>query len=382
MPNLDWSIDHNSIYLNHGSFGPPPDVVRNKQLELQSECNSQPMNFYLRRLEPLWFAARNRLADFLGCSADNLIFSENATASMNHVANFFPLKKGDEVLLNDHEYGVVKRIWERKCKEKEAIYREAKLPESIESASQVVEAMEQEVSDRTKLIVVSHITSPTAITLPIEPIISMAKSRGIAICIDGPHAPIQVPLNLDQLAPDFYVASCHKWLSAPLGTGFTYVAEPWQPLAAEPLLISWGRLRPAPIEHWSDHHIWCGTRDYSGYLSIPTAIDAFEELGIEQVRSRNHQLAQYARNCLTVALSTRPLVPDDPAWYSMMAAVWLPTGNHNTLQHRLWKNHHIEVPIVYFGDKYLVRVSCHLYNTMEQIDTLVNALRIELTNQG
>jgi isopenicillin-N epimerase len=323
-------------------------------------------------------AARKSLADFVDCPEDCLIFSENATASMNHVASFFPLSPGDEVLLNDHEYGVVKRIWQRRCQEAQAVYREVKLPLPMTTPEAVVETIASGVNQRTRLIVVSHITSPTAITLPVEQIIAMAKDRGVAVCVDGPHAPLQIPLQISRLGCDFYLASCHKWLCAPFGTGFTYVAEKWHDHAAKPLALSWGRLPPTQPQQWTDHHLWCGTRDYSGYLSIPAAIEIFQKKGLDKTRQRNHELAKFARTSLMKALGTEALVPNDPKWFAMMAAVWLPDGDHADLQKRLWVNHRIEVPIVHFDSRYLVRVSCHLYNSEVDIDKLVVALRNEL----
>jgi isopenicillin-N epimerase len=379
MRDGDWNVDAKTTYLNHGSFGPPLIGVRHVQMDWQTRCNRQPMDFFVRQLEPAWMAARERLAEFVGSPQGNLVFTENATAGMNHVAGFFPLNPGDEVLLNDHEYGVVKKIWQRRCRETQAVYREMILPMPISSAQDIIAAIESEITDRTRLIVVSHITSPTAITLPVQAIIAMAKKRGIAVCVDGPHAPLQIPLNISELDCDFYLGSCHKWLCAPFGTGFTYVADRWHSVAARPLGISWGRLPPTPLEHWTDHHLWCGTKDYSGYLSIPTAIKLFEQKGFDKVRRRNHELAKFARTSLIEELGTTSLVPDDPAWYSMMAAVWLPEGDHADLQRRLWNNHQIEVPIVHFANRYLVRVSCHLYNTEIDIDKLVTALKQEIS---
>lgn len=374
-----WTLDPKTTYLNHGSFGPSPDAVRKHQRDLQAECDAQPMNFYLRRLEPLWFASRERLAAFLQCDATSLVFTENATQGMNHLAHFFPLQEGDEVLLNDHEYGVVKQIWKRRCQQSKAVYREMTLPMPIASAEEMIDAFDKSITSRTRLVIVSHITSPTAITLPVESIIQRCKQRGVAICVDGPHAPLQIPLAIDALGCDFYIASCHKWLCAPLGTGFTYVSKAWQDLAADPLAVSWGRLPPAPLEHWSHHHLWCGTRDYSGYLSVGRAIETMEQADVNAIRDRNHQLARFAREQLLKALHTEALVPDDPSWYRMMTSVWLPEGDHATLQRRLWERHAIEVPIVHFAGRYLIRVSCHLYNDEEDIQKLLFALKAELS---
>lgn len=375
----DWQIAPGTVYLNHGSFGPPPFPVRRKQLEFQSRCNAQPMDFFVRQLEPAWYASRDRLAKFVGCEPGSMVFCENATSAMNLVASFFPLEPGDEVLLNNHEYGVVQRIWERKCKESSAVYKKASIPAQVESSSQIVDALAAACTSKTKLIVVSHITSPTAITFPLAAIIEMAKSKGIPVCVDGPHAPMQVTLNLMEMGCDFYLASCHKWLSAPFGTGFVYVAPKWQECAAWPRWMSWGRLPPTSLEHWTDHYVWSGTRDYSGYLSVGAAIEYIEGIGIEETRDRNHRLACWARQQLTQLLHQDALVPDGDVWYQMMTSVFLPAGDHSTLQKRLWQNHGIEVPIVLFEDRYHIRVSCHLYNDENHIERLMSGLKQEIS---
>ena len=219
----EWPIRPDTVYLNHGSFGPTPRRVRECQQMWQQELASQPMDFFVRKYEPAWLAARRRLAEFVATQPENLAFMENATAAMNAVAYSFPLGKLDEVLLSDHEYGAVVRIWQRACRAAGTAEPQiAKLPARFESADQVVDAVFSAATDRTRLLVVSHITSPTAVILPVHEICREAKRRGIAVCIDGPHAPAQIPLSLDELDCDFYTASLHKWVSAPIGSGFLF----------------------------------------------------------------------------------------------------------------------------------------------------------------
>jgi isopenicillin-N epimerase len=419
-----WHIRPDTTYLNHGSYGPPPDAVRRARREWIDRLDEQPMDFFNRRFEAALVAARDRLARFVGAAAENLVLVENATAGMNVVASSFPLDRGGEVLINDHEYGAVLRIWRRACQEAGAVLKTVELPLPFTTADETVRAIFAAAGERTRLVIASHITSPTAVTLPIEAICREARRRGIAVAIDGPHAVAQLPLALDQLDCDFYAASCHKWLSAPFGSGFLYVAPRHQPHVRAPEL-SWGRVQPTPVKTWSDEFVWTGTRDPSAYLSIPAAIEFLEHVGLENVRARTHWLARYARHRLvelteslsenrrglstfvkfaeqkgTVPLSAdgsrigsqlEPIVPDDPAWYGAMAHVPLPPRRisaaadaatrvaidhavSNLLQHALWREFGIEVPIVDFGPRRYIRVSCHLYNDTKQIDRLVAAL--------
>jgi isopenicillin-N epimerase len=284
----------------------------------------------------------------------------------------------------------VLRIWDRACRETGAALKIVELPLSFTSADETVAAIFVAATERTRLLIASHITSPTAVTLPIERICSEARSRGIATAIDGPHALAQLPLAIDALDCDFYAASCHKWLSAPFGSGFLYVASQRQRFVRPPDL-SWGRIQPTPIKRWSDEFVWTGTRDPSAYLTVSAAIEFLEHIGVDKFRARTHWLARYARRRLVELTGLEPIVPDDEAWYGTMAHVPLPPMRKspaedaaarsaiphpvaNVLQNALWRDFGIEVPIVEFRGRRYVRVSCHLYNDTRQIDRLVEGL--------
>ncbi len=295
---------------------------------------------------------------------------------MNIVADSFArsLRGGDEVLMTDHEYGAVQRIWQRALRE--AGLGEPKvvaLSLPIESVEQVVDRLMEAAGQRTRLIVISHITSPTAIILPVQEICRAARERGIAVCIDGPHALVQTDVNIDALGCDFYTASCHKWLSAPLGSGFLYV-HPRHQSSIRPPLLSWGRLLPNRPQSWSDEFMWVGTRDPSAYLAVPAAIDFIESVGLNTFRTRTHSLARYARQRLVALTGREPIVPDSETWYGSMAHVPLPPGDRQSLQDSLWQRFGIEVPIVDWNAGRYIRVSCHLYNRRQDIDLLVRAL--------
>lgn len=369
-----WNLRSDTIYLNHGSFGPAPEPVLAAQRRWKTALDEQPMDFFTRLHEPAWHGARRRLAEWLGAAEDNLVFVENATHAMNIVADSFPLAVDDEVVLNDHEYGAVIRIWRRACERAGAAPpRIAALPRPLDDPEEVVKSIFAAVTPRTRLIIVSHITSPTALTLPVEAICRRAATAGIAVCVDGPHALAQLDLSLDSLGCDFYAASCHKWLSAPFGSGFLYVAPRHQSSIRVPQL-SWGRLLPATPAAWFEEFIWSGTRDSSPYLAIPDAIDFLLSVGIESFRTHARSLADYARRRLGERFQLPPLATHPDRWHVAMAHLPLPPGDARQLQHSLWNKYRIEVPIVAWSGGRYVRVSCHLYNTREQIDLLADAL--------
>lgn len=376
-----WSLRDDTIYLNHGSFGPPPDVVRAARRQWIDRLDRQPMDFFVRTLENELDAARRRLADFVGTRTENLVLVDNATYGMNVVAESFSLHAGDEVLLTDHEYGAVRRIWERACGNCGAQLKFARLPQQIKTADDVVDAILGGMTPQTRLLVVSHITSPTAMTLPVRQIARQAQAQGVAVCIDGPHAVAQIPLEIDQLNCDFYAASCHKWLCAPFGSGFLYV-HPRRQNDVRPVVLSWGKLEPNKPARWDDEFQWLGTRDPSALLAVPAAIDFLQQAGVDSFRRRTHYLAGYARAEIQKLCDLPPIVPDDPSWYASMAHVPLPPGEALPLQVKLWKSYGIEVPVIDFAGRRWIRVSCHLYTQKEDIDRLVAALQQLLSDEA
>ncbi len=343
------------------------------------------MDFFLRQMEPALDTAGTRLGQWLGADGDDILFCDNATVAMNIVADSFLLNSGDEVLFTDQEYGAVMRIWRRACDRVGAKIVVQTLPRPITSAEGVVAALMGGVTERTKLIIVSHITSPTAIIFPVEAICREASKRGVPVCVDGPHALAMVPINLRKIGCDFYTASCHKWLSAPFGSGFLYVAKRHQQRLSPPVMSWGGSLSGRPV-HWQDEFRWLGTRDPAAFLSVPSAIEFLNHVGWETLRQQTHQLAQYARQRIVEFTQMEPAIPDSSEWYGSMIALPIPHAAdgqpkqflRDPLQERFWHRHKIEVPIVHFRGERLLRVSCYLYNTRQHIDRLCDVLREEI----
>lgn len=380
-----WTFPDGVTYLNHGSFGPSPEIVRRAKEVLSRELELNPMDFLTRQLEDRLDGALDKLATFVGCDGRDLAFVDNATSGMNVVAQSIPLKTGDEVLFTDHEYGAVMRIWRETCQKAGARVVVQPLPFPISSADELVAQFFSGVTQKTKLIVVSHITSPTAVKLPVKDICAEARRRGILTCIDGPHAIAMMPLNLNEIDADFYSASCHKWLAAPFGSGFLYVKRKHQQ-ALKPAVISWGGSLAGKPFRWLDELHWSGTRDPAAWLSVPVAIQFLEDLGVEKFRTTTHELARYARQQINSSFGADTFYPDSLDWYGSMIAMPLPAavpvpsqwGGPHELQKRLWERHKIEVPVMKWHEQLYLRVSCYLYNTREDIDRLVAALGEEL----
>lgn len=367
-------LQPNIVFLNHGSFGACPHPVFEAYQNWQLELERQPVEFLGRRFESLMQQAREALAAYVGAAANDLVYVPNATVGLNMIARALPLEPGGEVLATDHEYGALDRTWRFICNKRGAKYVRQPLPLPVESVEQVVETIWTGVNERTQVLFISHITSPTALILPVAELVQRAREAGIITVIDGAHAPGQIPLDLTTLGADFYAGNCHKWLMAPKGAGFVYVRPQMQSLL-EPLVVSWGWQSESPgPARFIDEQEYQGTRDIAAYLAVPAAIQFMSEHDWSSVRTGCHQLLRTARRKLTALTQLEPISPDDPTWFAQMAAFPLPSCEGEVLQRRLYDEFNIEIPIITWNGQTFIRLSVQGYNTPADINALLEAL--------
>jgi isopenicillin-N epimerase len=360
-------------FLNHGSFGACPRPVLDTYQAWQREVEAEPVEFLGRRINDLLAKARTRLGEYVGADPDNLVFVTNATHGFNIVARSLDLGPGDEVLATDHEYGAADRTWRFNCDLRGARYVRQPISLPLGSDQEIVEQFWRGVTPRTKLIFISHITSPTAVVFPVAEICRRARAEGILTMIDGAHAPSQVDLALDELDADFYTGNCHKWLCAPKGAGFLYVRPEMQTLL-QPLIVSWGWESDTPgPSRFIDYFSWVGTADPSAYLSVGAAIDFQREHDWPEVRKACHALAVWSRERLIELTGMPPVCPDDR--FAQMFSFELPPGSLDKLGTRLWDEHCIEVPQVRWNDREFLRVSIQAYNSQQDLERLIAALK-------
>ena len=363
------------IYLNHGSFGACPRPVFAAYQAWQRELERQPVEFLGRRFASLMAEARTALGAYVGAGADDLVYVPNATTGLNIVARSLELAPGDEVLATDHEYGALDRTWRFICAKRGARYVRQPVELPITSAEEVVEAVWAGVTDRTRVLFLSHITSPTAIIIPVAELVRRAREAGIITVVDGAHAPGQIPLDLESLGVDFYAGNCHKWMMAPKGSAFLYARRECQPLL-EPLVVSWGwESEQSGPSRFVDHHQWQGTREVAQFLAVPAAIQFMEEHDWPGVRRACHELVRTARRAVAELTGLPPITPDAPEWFAQMAALPLPPCDGHDLQRRLYERFRIEIPITTWNERHFVRISIQGYNTRADVDALVEGLR-------
>jgi isopenicillin-N epimerase len=387
MSNLrhEFLLEPDIIYLNHGSFGATPRPVFQAYQAWQLRMERQPVRFITEELFPALKQAREVLGAYLGSPGDDLVYIPNATFGANLVARSLALQPGDEILTTDHEYGACNNVWQYVAEKTGANYIHQPIALPATTAEEIVEQLWAGVNERTRVIYLSHITSPTALIMPVEAICRRAREAGILTVIDGAHAPGQIDLNLEAMAPDFYFGNCHKWLMSPKGAGFLYVRPERQALI-EPLVVGWGWGRQREFSFGSDfldYTQYLGTNDLSAYLAAPAAVEFQETHDWPAQRARCHALARQVVERVADLTGLPPIYPDAPpgeqGFYAQMACAPLPIQeNLKAFKARLYDRHRVEVPFVQWRDRQFVRVSIQAYNSEEDVDALLAALAEEL----
>ncbi len=386
-----WALDPGITFLNHGSFGACPRAVLAEQDELRRRLEADPVRFFTREAPPLVDAAREALARLVGADAEDLVFVRNATSGVAAVLRSLRLAPGDEILVTDHGYNACRCAAELAAGQAGAAVAVAGVPAPVESPAQVVEAILAAVTPRTRLAVVDHITSPTAVVLPIGRIVAELDRRGVDTLVDGAHAPGMAPLDLRDIGAAYYTGNCHKWLCAPKGAGFLHVRRDRQE-GIHPAVVSHGyNVRRPRRSRLHDEFDWTGTDDLTPWLCVPAAIGFLDGLlpgGLPALMARNHALAVHARRVLCEALGGSPLCPEE--MLGSMAAVRLPDergpaamdwGSSPTPAHplhtALLERCGIEVPVYHWPapPRQVLRASAQAYNSPPQYERLARAVR-------
>jgi len=383
-----WPLDRSVAFLNHGSFGACPAEVLRHQAALRAEMEAEPVRFLSRELDERLDVARAALAAFVGADPDDLAFVTNATGGVNAVLRSLTFASGDELLTTDHAYNACRNTLDFVAGRAGARVVVATVPFPVGSPEEVVEAVLAKVTPRTRLALLDHVTSPTALILPIERLSLELGRRGVDVLVDGAHAPGMVELNLARLGVTYYSGNCHKWLCAPKGSAFLWVRRDRQ-AAVHPLTISHGATAVRPERsRFRLEFDWTGTSDPTAWLTVPKAIEyvgALQPGGWPALMARNRALALQARDLLCAAAGTAPPCPD--AMLGSLASVRLPDGTApvawrrpDPLQQRLFEGWGIEVPVMTWpaAPRRLIRVSAQLYNHRAQYERLAAALRKEL----
>ena len=382
-----WRLDPEFVYLNHGAYGACPRAVLRYQRELRDTIERQPVVFFEDRYFAMLDAARAGLARFIGAREDGLAAVPNATTGVNTVLRSLSVGAGDQLLVTDHAYNACRNALDDVARGARAEVRVVRIPFPVESPEQVVELVLSQVTERTTFALLDHVTSPTGLVLPVETLAQELERRGVAVLIDGAHAPGMLPLDVEASAASWYTGNGHKWICAPRGAAFLWIREDRRD-AIQPLVISHGRnLRREGRSRFHDEFDWTGTGDPTAFLSFPSAIETiggFVDGGWPEVRRRNRELVLQGRQILLEALDLSAPAPEQ--MIGSLAAIPLPDLDGfdrfgaDPLQRTLRDKERIEVPIMGppVSPCRVLRISAQLYNQLEHYERLAVALRREL----
>ena len=384
-----WQIDPSLLFLNHGCFGALPREVAKVQSRLRDMMECDPINFLApeRELEQKLDQVRQRLGQFVGADAENLVFVRNSTDGVNAVLQSMELAAGDELIVTNHGYNACNNVAHFIAEKSAAVVRIAEIDYPIQGADQVLNAVRAQLTSQTRFLLVDHVTSPTAIVFPVAELIELARGAGVKIMVDGAHASGMLPLQIEKLAPDYYTANHHKWLCAPKASGFLYVRPELQG-SINPTVISHPYNTPRPDRSkFTASFDWNGTHDPTPILAVPAALDFLDSLnpdGVDGVMQSNHNALLTARDSLCKEMGIETPAPD--SMLGSMLSLPLPrvqSEQAEALRKTLRSEYRIEVP-VYGGIRdsrgesvgnTLLRVSVQAYNDPSEIEMLINALR-------
>jgi isopenicillin-N epimerase len=393
-----WTLDPEVVFLNHGSFGACPRAVLDAQSDFRARMEREPIKWFVETQPGLMDDARGALAAFVRCPAEDLVFIPNVTQAVATILqNLEPmLKPGDELLAPGHEYPACMNNLRRAAARTGASVIHVPLPFPVRSPDEIVDAVLGKTTPRTRVCLISHVTSPSGLILPVERIVPELERRGVVTIVDGAHAAGFVPnLNVAAFGCSFYTNNCHKWLCSPKGSAFLYIREDHQK-NFRPLALSNNAEKPRPgRKHLLTEFDYVGTTDQTAYLTVPAALNTMASLvpgGWPEVIRRNHDLVIRGRDTICKAIGVEPPAPD-----SMLGALSTmllpehpperlarlmarPSRHHDALQDALVDRHHIQVPVwsVAGDSRRVIRISAQVYNSPAQYDYLAAALAEEL----
>jgi isopenicillin-N epimerase len=368
-----WPLDPAVNYLNHGGYGVTPHEVLKVQAGLHARIERNPTQFMTLEYPSAIREAAAVLARFVGASADDLVFIDNATSGCNAVLQSQALKPGDEILVTNLTYGAVTKAARYAAARVGATVVTADIPIPAMNDDDILAAFAERLSERTRIAVVDHIVSPTGLLMPVRQIAALVHEAGARVLVDGAHVPGHLPLNVTQTGADWYVANCHKWLFAPRACGFLWASGTARDMV-HPLSMSHGYGQGFAAEF-----DWTGTRDPTAFLSVPAAIAFHERLGGRTLMDRNMTLAHDMALAQAEAWGTE--IAADDGMTSAMVAIRVPerlaasAGQAMALRTWLSTERATEVALGFYNGAAWLRIAAQAYNAPEDYALLCEVLK-------
>ena len=366
-------LDPNVIHLNHGSFGACPKPIFDSLICWQKKLEFNPVKHLAFDMYEHLKESREHLSNYINCDKDDIVFFPNPSTALNTVIKSLDLKNGDEILTTNHEYGALDKTWNFICEKTGAKYIKQNIELPLKSKNDFINTFIKGINKNTKVIFISHITSPTGLIFPAEEICKVAKENNIFCIIDGAHVPGHINLDIKKINPDIYTGACHKWMCAPKGTSFLYAKRNIQD-DINPLVVSWGYDAEIPgISKYLDYHQWQGTNDPSAYLTVPDVIKFLNKYNWREVSLNCRKINIEARELVNKSLNKNPI--SNNQFIGQMSAIEIKCEDSIKVIKKLYEDFKIVVPIVKWENKMLLRFSIQAYNSMEDIEKLIFAIK-------
>ncbi len=366
-------LDPDVTYLNHGSFGACPEPIFNSLITWQRKLEYEPVKHLAHDIYNHLEDSRKALSEYINCYKDDVVFFPNPSSALNTVLRSLHLKKGDEILTTDHEYGAMDRAWRYISKKVGIKYINQPIQLPLQSKQEVVNQFVKGITKKTKIIFLSHISSPTAVIFPVKEICQIAKERNIITIVDGAHVPGHIPLDIQEIDPDFYTGACHKWMCSPKGVAFLYVKPIFQKII-EPLVISWGYEAEQPSHsQFLDYLQWQGTNDMSAYLTIPDTIKFLKDNNWKSVAKECRTLNLKAREMISEELKSDLICSQD--FLGQMSTINLDFKDPIESQIEFYNKYKIQIPFLIWNNKKFIRLSIQVYNDENDINYLIGSLK-------
>lgn len=367
-------LDPEVAYLNHGSYGACPRPVFEAYQRYQHELEREPATLLYREFTKRMQVAREGLSLFLNCGSDQIAFVRNVTYGLNMVAQSLKINDGDRVLATEHEYGAVNRMWETICEERGAHFVKVKMPLPLKSASSAINLLKEQIDPSVKIVTFPHIAAESAQLLPITELTEVVRSAGAVSVIDGAHAPGQIRVNLKEIAADFYVGNCHKWMLSPKGAGFVYASRKHENKIRPPA-ISWGNISEGESSLLLENE-WQGTTDISSILAVQDSINFLKKnQWFQTVVPRSSDLISKFHATILDITGMDDLYLSADLQPPQMRSYLLPEGDHSSLHAELFHRFKVEVPVFLNPKGNMFRISVQAYNDESDLERLTKALR-------
>jgi len=373
----DFLFRDDIFFFNNGSYGACPKVVFEKYQQWQRVLEYQPIEYFQKTLIPELKKVREKVGKFIHADAEDLVITTNATFATNTIVRSLDLSETDEVLVTNHEYGACLNAWGFWQKEKGFKIKVVDLELPLPSTDAILELFKAAVNKHTKVIFFSHITSKTAQILPAEEICRFAAENNILTVIDGAHTIGQLELNVQKIKPDFYYSNIHKWCYAPKASAFLYTCKKLQP-AVKPLVAGWGwgtyRELPSGSEY-VDANQFYGTNDFAPFLAVADAIDFYLNNNVKTLKIECNKLVKYFLTEADKLTGKQSLYVEHPS--SLMLGVIEVPKKYPALDLKniLYNEYKIEVPVIEWEGKLMLRISIQIFNTKAEVDQFLNAIR-------